>query len=118
MNFIQTHWIVDFSFTKLKDKVAEVLALSDITTKDLKHEIYGPNIIKSYRKLSTKKSQTDGFYILLLVYMHSSCRYFESYLRNSSSLDENDIQLILKENNSKITTIKFLQAFTHIKVFL
>ena len=29
---------VEFSFNKLKDKVAEVLGLSDISTEDLEHE--------------------------------------------------------------------------------
>ena len=37
----------DFSFNELKDNVAEVLGLSDISTEDLKLEIYGPNIIKT-----------------------------------------------------------------------
>ena len=39
--------------------------------------------------------------------MHSSFRDFESYLRVFSLLDENDIQLILKQYNSKFTTYKF-----------
>ena len=38
--------------------------------------------------------------------MHSSIRDFESYLRTLSSLDENDIQLILKQYNSKFITYK------------
>ena len=38
----------DFSFNELKDKVAEVLGLSDIYVEDLEHEIYGPNIVKTY----------------------------------------------------------------------
>ena len=52
-------------FTKLKDDVAEVLGLSDISIEDLEHKLYGPNIIKTYRKLSKEKSQTDGFPILI-----------------------------------------------------
>ena len=35
----------EFSLTELKDKVAEVLGLSDISIKNLEHEICGPNII-------------------------------------------------------------------------
>ena len=50
--------------------------------------------------------------------MHSSFRDFESYLRIWSLPDENDIQLILKQFNSKFTTYNFLQAFTHLKIFL
>ena len=91
------HFGSDFSITELKDKVAEVLGLSDISTEVLEHEIDGPNIIKTYRKLSTEKSQVDGYYIILLNNMHSSFRDFESYLRILSSLDEIDNQLILKQ---------------------
>ena len=81
-----------FSFTELKDKVAH--AWSFRYFKDLEHKIYGPNLIKTYRKLSIEKSQTDGYYIQLLSYMQSSVRDFVSYLRFLSSLDEKDIQLI------------------------
>ena len=98
----------DISFTELKDKVAEVLGLSDISTEHLEHEIYGPKIIKTYRKISTEKSQTDGYYIFLINYMHSSFRDFKSYLRILSSLDETDIQLILKRKISKFITNKIL----------
>ena len=38
--------------------------------------------------------------------MLSSFRDFEGYLRMFSPLDENDIQLILKQYNSKFTTYK------------
>ena len=83
-----------------------MLGLSDVSTEDLGYEIIGPNIIQTYRKLLTEKSQTDGYYILLLNYMHSSFRDFESYIIILSSLDENDIQLILKQYNSTFTTNK------------
>ena len=45
----------EFSFTKLKDKVAQVLGLSDISDEDLEDEIWGPDITKTHRKLSTRK---------------------------------------------------------------
>ena len=51
----------DFSYTQLKDKVAEVLGLSDITPEELKQETVGPKTNEIYRKLSMEKSQTDGF---------------------------------------------------------
>ena len=38
---------VEFSYTQLKDKVAEVLGLSDITTEKLKHETFGPKKTKT-----------------------------------------------------------------------
>ena len=55
----------EFSFIELKDNITEVLSLSDISPEDLQNEIQEPNIIETYRKLSTEKSQTDGYYILL-----------------------------------------------------
>ena len=78
-----------------------MLGLSDISIEDLEQEINGPNFIKTYRKLSTEKSQTEGFVILVLNYIQSTFRDFESYLRNLSHLDENDIQLILKQYKFK-----------------
>ena len=94
----------DFSFTELKDNVAEVLGLSVISIEDLEHEVYGPKISKTYRKLSIDESQTDGYFKFLLNSIQSSFRYFESYLTVFSPLDENDIQLILKQYNSKFVT--------------
>ena len=96
----------EFSFTEVKDKVAEVLGLSDISTEVLEHEIYGQKINKTNRKLSTEESQTDGFYIYLSNYIHLSFRGFERYLRFSSPLDENDIPLILKRYNSQFIEYK------------
>ena len=96
----------EFAYTQLKDKVAEVLGLSDITPEKLKHETFGTNIIETYRKLSTEKSQSDGFYKLLKNYVHSPFRDFESYLRIVVALDEDDIQLTLKQYDSKFTTYK------------
>ena len=107
----------DFSITELKDKVAEVLGLSDISTEVLEHEIDGPNTIETYRKLSTEKSQIDGYYIKLINNMHSSFRDFESYLRFLSSLDDFDIQLILKQYISKLIAYKLLQPLTQLKIF-
>ena len=60
----------ELSYTILKDKVAEVLGLSDISSEDLQHEIHGPDTIKIYRNLSIEKSQTDGCYILLKRYLN------------------------------------------------
>ena len=88
----------------MKDKVAEVLGLSDITPEDLQHEIYGANSIQTHKKLSTEKSQADGYYITLLIFMNSSFIDIESYPKEFSYLDENDIQLILKQYFSKFIT--------------
>ena len=37
----------EFSYAQMKDDIAEVLGLSDISPEDSKHEIHGPNIIKT-----------------------------------------------------------------------
>ena len=44
-----------------------------------------------------------GFYLLLRGYVHSPIRDFESYFRILTGLDEDDIQLRIKQNNSKFT---------------
>ena len=105
----------DFSFVELKDKVAEVLGLADITAEELEHEIHGPDLNKINRKLSIEKSL--GFYVLLYDYTHSTFRDFESYLRVLTGLDEDDIQLVLKQYNSKFITYKIspgFYTFTHL----
>ena len=80
----------------MKDKVAEVLGLSDISPAYPQQEIQEPDIIKTYRKLSVEKSQTDGYCSILLAYRQSWFRDFKSYFRVSIPLDVIDIQLILK----------------------
>ena len=50
----------EFSYTQLKDKVAEVLSLPNIKSEELEHETFGPKSFEIYRKLPTEKSQTDG----------------------------------------------------------
>ena len=90
----------------MKDKVAEVPGLSDISSEDLEHRKPGPEITNIYRNLSIKKSQTDGYYILLKRNLQSPFRDFESYLRTLTGLNQDDIQLILKQYNSKFRTYK------------
>ena len=84
----------EISFVKLKDKVAEALGLSDISPEDLQHKTYGPDIIKTNRKLSIEKNQTDASYISLFDYGHSPFRDLESYLRIVLGLGEDDNQSI------------------------
>ena len=91
----------EFSYNQLKDNVAELLGLSDISAEVLQNEILGTEVIETYRKLSIEKSRTDGYHILLLRYVHSLFRNFESYLRILTGLNENDIQL--KYNSNFIT---------------
>ena len=53
-----------------------------------------------------EKSQTDGYFLLLNNYVFSPYRDFERYLRTLTGLNEDDIQLILKQYNSKFITYK------------
>ena len=86
-----------FGFLELKDEIEEILDISHITNEHLDDELLGPQIIDEYIKLSTEKRNSDGYMILL--YGYTSFRFpdFESYLRIVIGLDEEDIQLILKE---------------------
>ena len=90
----------------MKHKVAELLGLPNITPEELKHEKFGPKINEIYRKLSREKSQTDGYYLIIWDYLQSLSRDSESSLRTFTGLNEDDIQLILKQNISKFVTFK------------
>ena len=96
----------EFSYTQFKDNIAEILGLSDISPEDLQHEIRGPKFLETYTKLSTEKSQVDGFYMLLLIYLHSPFRDFECYLRILTGLNDDDFQIMLKQYNSEISKHK------------
>ena len=98
-------------FVELKDKKADLLSISNITDYELELEIYGPDNVETYRKLSIEKSQTDGYYILVNDYSHSPIQDFESYLRFLTGLNENDIQLIIKQKKSKFITYKISPGF-------
>ena len=49
-------------------------------------------------------SQTDGYHLILRGYMQSSFRDFEIFLRHSAGLNEDNIQFLLKQYNSKFIT--------------
>ena len=89
-----------FGFIELKDELEEILNNPHIADDHLEDEILGPRNIDEYIKLSHEKKNGDGYMILLLFYNRSLFRDFESYLRFVVGLDEQDIQLILKEYNS------------------
>ena len=93
-----------FGFLQLKDEIEEILDISHITDDHLNDEILGPPIIDEIIKLSNEKKNSDGYMILLFGYSASSFRDFESYLRLVIGLEEEDIQLILKEYNSHFIT--------------
>ena len=93
-----------FGFLELKDELEEILNISHITDDHLDDEVLGPRIIDEFIKLSTEKKNTDGYMMLLLAFARSPFRDFEIYLRIVVRLDEEDIQLILKEYNSHFIT--------------
>ena len=93
-----------FGFLELKDELEEILNISHITDKHLDDEVLGRRIIDEYINLSQKRMNTDGYMLLLLDYGRSLFRNFESCLRIVVGLDEEDIQLILKEYNSHFIT--------------
>ena len=55
--------------------------------------------------------QTDGHYMLIWGYARSSFRVFECYLGIVVGLDEDDIQLILKQNTSSFVTYELCPGF-------
>ena len=98
----------EFSFTELRDKVAEIFGFSNITSKLLEQETLGPRIIGAYRKLATEKRQIDGYIISLMGYAWTPFRGFERYLGMVVGLDRTDIQLTLTKYNSNFVTNDFL----------
>ena len=94
----------EFSFEELKDEVEEILNISNITDDHLEDETLAPRIAETYWKLRSDKTSYDGYTILLTGYANSSFRDFESYLRIFVGLEEDDIQLILKQYNEKFLT--------------
>ena len=93
----------NFQFLDLKDELEEILGIPHITREHLLDDETASRIIDEYHKLSHEK-KNSGYTILLLNYSRSQFRDTESYLRIRVGLDEEDIQLILKEYNSHFIT--------------
>ena len=96
----------EYSFGELKDEVEEILNIPEITDDHLEDDILAPRIAETYRKLRSDKTSHDGYFILLMGYARSPFRDFESYLRIVVGLEEDDIQLILKQYNEKFITFE------------
>ena len=94
----------EFSFEELKDEVEEILNNPNITDDHLEDETLAPRIAETYWKLRYHKTNHDGYIILLMAYARSLFRDFEIYLRIVVGLEEDDIQLILKQYNEKFIT--------------
>ena len=89
-----------FQFLDLKDELEEILGIQHITREHLLNDETASRIFDEYHKLSQEKKNSDGYTVLLLNFSRSQFRDFESYLRIRVGLDEEDIQLILKEYKS------------------
>ena len=94
----------EYSFEELKDEVEEILNIPEITDDHLEDETLAPRIAETYWKLRYHKTSHDGYIILLTGYARFLFRDFESYLRIVVGLEEDDIQLILKQYNEKFIT--------------
>ena len=94
----------EFSFAELKDELEEFPDIPDITSYHLKHETKAPRNNEAYKKLRLNKFSTDRYPILLMYYARSPFRDFESFFRMTGDLDEDDVQLILKQYNSNFVT--------------
>ena len=94
----------EFSFEELKDELEEIHNITNITDSHLEDETLAPRTAETYWKLRSDKSSHDGYIILLTDYAKSPFRDFESYLRIVVGLEEDNIQLILKQYNEKFNT--------------
>ena len=94
----------EFSFEELKDELEEIINIPIITDSHLEDETLAPRLAETYRKLKSDKSSHDGYIILLMGFARSPFRGFESHLRIVIGLEEDNIQLILKQYNEKFIT--------------
>ena len=101
---IYTDTFDKFSFLESKNELEEILIIPNITDDHLEDETIAPLIIETYWKLRSHKSSHDGYIVLLMGFARSPFRDFESYLGIVFGLDEDDIQLILKQYNEKFIT--------------
>ena len=92
----------EFLFGELKDEVEEILNIQNITDDHLEDEKLGPQIAKSYWELGSDESSHVGYIILLMGY----ARDFESYLRIVIGLEDDNIQLILKQYDENFVTFE------------
>ena len=112
---LHTDTFDEFSLEELNDELEEIVNISNNSHEHLQDEIIGPRIFSAYKKLETGKRRTDGYYMFLMGYARSPFRDFESYLRIVVGLDEDDIQLILKQYNSNFVTYEKLPGIYSVK---
>ena len=107
----------EFTFMDLKKELEEIFNIEDIKLEHLQDHKIGPLIFKFYEKLKSEKSTTDAYLILLANYARSPFGDFKSFLGLVIGLDEDNIQLSLKQYNSNFVTIEIPPVFTQLKKF-
>ena len=75
----------------------EILNISNTTPHHLQDERTGPCISQPYKQLGSEKSGTDVYIIFVMADAWSPFRDFGSYLRFVFGLDEDNIQVFLKQ---------------------
>ena len=107
----------EFSIEELKDELEEILGISDITPSHLQKEKIKLRKIPAYKKLGSEKSSTVGYIVLLMGYLRLPFRVFESYLKIVVELDEDNIQVILKQCYSIFNSYELSLVFIQSKMF-
>ena len=67
---IYTDTFHEFSIKEIKHGL-EILSNSDITLYHLQHQKIGPRIIQAFKKIRSKQSSTDGYFIIIMGYARS-----------------------------------------------
>ena len=101
---LYTNTFDEYSFEELRDEVEEILNIPEITDNHLEDETLAPRIAETYWILRISKTSHDDYIILLMGYARYPIRDFESYLRIIVGLEEDNIQLILKQYNEEFIT--------------
>ena len=109
---------VEFSFSDIGKKLADIPKFSGITNKELPEESGGLLIIKAIEEPASKKTQTARYKVLLMCFARCLFCEFESFLGDVVGLDENDIQLIFQNFMFHFLSVtNYLQAVTQLKTF-
>ena len=101
---LYTHTFDEFSTEELNDELEEIVKFSNTSHKQPQDETIEPREISANKKLETEKRQVYGYYMLIMAFARSPFRAFECCLRTVPGLDEDDVQLILKQYNSNFVT--------------
>ena len=107
----------EFSFKELKNELEENLSFLNISYERVQDEKIGPRKFSEHKNQETERRHTDGYY-MLMSYARPLFRSIQSYLRIVVGLDENDIQLILKQYIFELSLLMNNSlAFTQLKIF-